>query len=85
MNTLKCSIVGCKEVFTSELKIAPDARYICRHHPRAEQILAVGRTPTWHDELDKEEHFQLYAFDKDIRRRGKGADVDGGGHDHEGN
>lgn len=78
MNTLKCSIEGCKEVFTSELKIAPDARYICRHHPRAEQIRAVGRKPSWRDSLDQEEHFQVYAFDKDILRRGTGGDVDGG-------
>lgn len=68
MNTLNCSIEGCKEVFTSELTIAPGARFICRHHPRATQIQATGRKSTWRDSMDRDVRFQTYALDKDIRR-----------------
>lgn len=69
MCTVKCVIDECKSVFTTTEPLAENARFICRNHPRSEQVKAVGRKPSWRDDLDELESFQTYAFDKGISRR----------------
>lgn len=68
MGTVKCTIKECQYVFTTTEPLSKGARFICRNHPRREQIRAVGRKLSYLDHSDQEDSFQVYAFDKDIRR-----------------
>lgn len=70
MCTVKCVIDECKSVFTTTEPLAANARFICRNHPRSEQVKAVGRKPSWRDNLDELESFQTYALDPDLKRKG---------------
>lgn len=56
----------------TEEAISPNARFICKDHPREVQVQAAGRkyNPVT-DEADKVVHFQDHQFDKDLRRSGK--------------
>jgi len=62
--TIRCSIEGCASEFSTEEVVSPNATFICRHHPRAEQVKAAGRLyDSDRDERDKEIRFQEHSFD----------------------
>jgi len=62
---IKCIIDGCNEIFETEESISVNARFICRHHPRASQVKAVGRTFRESRDLrDQDVRFQNCKFDK---------------------
>lgn len=44
MNILRCVVVGCTTRFNTKDNVLANARFICRHHTRQEQIEAAGRT-----------------------------------------
>jgi len=54
MNSIKCGIEECPSVFQTEEALSPNARYVCRLHPKVEQ----------------EVFFQENQFDKDMSRAG---------------
>jgi hypothetical protein len=74
--TVRCSVVTegvqCKEVFVTSEPLHPDARFICKNHPRKDQVETNGRIYTSLDERDSEDHFQANQFDKELSgKRGK--------------
>jgi len=70
VNEIKCKIEGCSNVFRTNEPVSPEARFICKDHPRNVQLAAVGRTynEKWDNE-DAEVHFQEHAFDPKLTRR----------------
>jgi hypothetical protein len=68
MNSIQCKVKDCKNVYLTEEAVSPNARFICREHPRQAQVEAVGRkyNPVT-DEADNDIHFQGHQFDKDLR------------------
>jgi len=67
MNEVKCVIEGCKEVFKTEEAVSPKVRFVCKNHPRAHQLAAVGRSyKSDADTRDTDVHFQTHQFDKKL-------------------
>jgi hypothetical protein len=67
LNEIVCQVRGCQEVFKTEEAVSKDARYICRFHPRAHQLAAVGRFVHNSDSRDEDVHFQEFQFDKSFQ------------------
>lgn len=70
-NSIKCYMYGCEEVFTTTEPVAAGARFICRHHPRQDQVKAVREYDPKKDEADRDVRFQSVQFDKDMKRSSK--------------
>lgn len=77
MNSIQCKVKGCANVHLTEEAVSPNARFICKEHPRQDQVEAVGRkyNPAT-DEADESDHFQSHQFDKDLRISGKPSGTD---------
>src|SRR6266699_7010508 len=72
MNLVRCAIEGCLEVFKTAETLSPNARFICKNHPRKVQVEAVGRKyDVKKDETDQDVHFQDCQFDPEIKRAAK--------------
>lgn len=72
MNIVKCAIDGCSTQFETADAVAVNVRFICKNHPRAEQVRAAGRAyDPEADNVDAKIKFQPHQFDKDLRRAGK--------------
>jgi hypothetical protein len=68
MNKIKCSVKDCDSVFETPEGVFPDARFICKNHPRKIQVKAVGRKFNERfDNKDQSIHFQDTQFDKKLR------------------
>ncbi len=73
-NLVQCVVVTegkrCLEVFGSNEPVHREARFICKNHPRSEQVKAAGRQydPVV-DNKDSEERFQEGQFDTKVGRR----------------
>lgn len=76
MNEIKCRIENCAEVHRTAEAVSPNATFLCKNHPRAVQVRAMGGIYKPEiDEKDKDVHFQDHQFDKSLRTKGnkKGA------------
>jgi len=59
LNLFRCAIEGCDETFRPTELLHPGAKFICKKHPRAEQLRAVGRGyDKKKDHADEEAAFQ---------------------------
>jgi len=67
--SIRCAISGCVSTLETNEPVAAEARFICRHHPRREQVEAANRPydPVG-DNTDREVHFQDYQFDPEMAR-----------------
>lgn len=69
MNKVQCAIKGCTEVFQTTEPVSSQARFICKNHPRAHQLAAVGRIHNpKKDDKDQDIHFQNTQFDPALYR-----------------
>lgn len=69
---LRCRINGCTQTKTVEGAASPNATFLCKNHPREEQLEALGRV--YHperDEKDADVSFQFEQFDENLRRSHK--------------
>lgn len=74
--TIQCVVVTdgvrCLNAFSSETPFSPNARYICKNHPRAGQVRAAGREyDSVVDEKDSQDRFQSTQFDPTLSGRRK--------------
>lgn len=82
--TIQCSVVmegkRCLEVFGSNEPVYPEARFICKNHPRSEQVKAADRQyDPVADNKDAEERFQDGQFDREVGRTSSEPMFDGEG------
>jgi hypothetical protein len=62
---VKCSFLGCASELTIKGRLSSTTKYVCKNHPRKEQVEAFGRTYNPEkDHSDEEAAFQSYSFDK---------------------
>lgn len=63
MSTIKCSIKDCDEVYTTNEVVSPNAVFVCKKHPREEQVNILNRVydPIL-DNIDQNAKFQKYQF-----------------------
>jgi hypothetical protein len=64
---LQCKVTGCREEIEINESISMNSLFICKRHPRSDQVEAAGRVyDPEHDEKDQQIHFQTHAFDKNL-------------------
>lgn len=63
VNEIKCAIEGCVEVFRTTEAVSTQVRYICKNHPRVQQLRAANRVVDESDFEDEDVHFQEFSFD----------------------
>ena len=67
ISEILCAVPGCGNKFKTGEPVSPRVRFICKHHPRSEQVAAAGRE--YNPETDNQDlkvHFQEHAFDKEL-------------------
>ena len=61
---MKCAVDGCLWAFYTDENISPNARFICSHHSREEQMSAAGLVfDPGKDRKDADVHFQDHQFE----------------------
>jgi hypothetical protein len=65
---IECAIAGCNSNFETTEPVLPQARFLCRHHSREDQVTSAGRSyAPDRDEQDTALRFQERQFDKSLR------------------
>jgi hypothetical protein len=67
MSELRCAVPECKEVFYTNELLHPNARFVCKNHPRKVQFTTIGRdyNPAT-DHPDQATHFQDTQFEREL-------------------